>query len=151
LVAGYSDVGPIRRHSARHRAVQTLYIAVVICLGLSSRAEALTLPAFVAKYAGDALWGLMIFLGMGLLLPTRGTAWVAGLAFGMCCLVEFSQLYRAPWLDAARRTWLGALVLGDTFAWRDIAAYLVGVAFGAVVEWAMRRADLFRSSARKVQ
>jgi hypothetical protein len=34
---------------------------------------------------------------------------------------------------------LGALALGDTFAWGDTLAYLVGIALGAVVEWAARR------------
>jgi hypothetical protein len=116
-----------------------LWIAVVICLGLGSRAEAVALPPFVAKYAADALWALLVFLGWGLLLPSWRTAAVAGLAVGTSCAVEFSQLYHAPWLDAARRTPLGALVLGDTFAWGDIAAYLGGIALGAALEWAAQR------------
>jgi hypothetical protein len=113
---------------------------VVICLGLATRSDFVDLPPFVAKYSGDALWALMVFLGFGFLLPTRRTAHVALLAAGLSCAVEFSQLYHAPWIDAARRTRLGALALGDTFAWSDIAAYLVGIAFGATLEWAAYRA-----------
>jgi hypothetical protein len=128
-----------RLDRARHRGLYALSVAVVVCAGLASRSEALALPAFAAKYAGDALWGLMIFLGLGLMLPRRGTAAVAVAAAVVCCAVEFSQLYRAPWLDTARRTWLGRMALGDTFGWGDIAAYLVGISAGGLVEWVVRR------------
>src|SRR5437870_4231949 len=110
---------PTSRCCSRHRGRYALWVVVVIGAGLASRSEALALPAFVAKYAGDALWALMIFLGLGLLLPTRGTAVVAGLAVLVCCTVECSQLYHAPWIDALRRTWFGKVTLGDTFAWGD--------------------------------
>src|SRR5579864_1982209 len=92
-------------------------IVVVICCGLGSRSELLALPPFFAKYAGDALWALMIFLGFGFLLPVRSTAAVAGLAVAVCGTIECSQLYHAPWLDAVRRTWFGRVALGDTFGW----------------------------------
>jgi hypothetical protein len=91
-------------------------------------------PPFFAKYAGDALWALMVFLGIGFVLATQGTALVAALAVAVSCADEFSQLYHAPWIDTVRRTTLGHLVLGDTFAWGDIAAYLVGIGFGAAAE-----------------
>jgi hypothetical protein len=126
-----------RRCGKRQRWLYALWIVAVIGAGLGSRSEALALPSFVAKYAGDALWGLMVFLGFGFLLRTWRTLALAGSAVVVCCAVEFSQLYHAPWLDAARRTWFGRLTLGDTFAWGDIAAYMVGIASGAVVEWAV--------------
>lgn len=127
---------PDRRGRRRHRGFYALWVVVVICAGLGSRSESLSLPAPVANYAGDALWALMIFLGLGLLLPARRTATVVGLAAAVCCAVECSQLYHAPWIDAVRRTWPGRLTLGDTFALGDIAAYLVGIAAGGVTEWA---------------
>ena len=130
------ELPPGSQARPRHPGVYALGVAVVICLGLGSRSPALALPPFAAKYGGDALWALLVFLGLGLLLPRWRTSAVAALAAGACCAVEFSQLYHAPWLDTARRTRLGALTLGDTFAWADIAAYLVGIAFGAAAEWA---------------
>lgn len=131
---------PDRRGRARHRGLYAAWVAAVICAGLASRSESVALPAFAAKYAGDALWALMVFLGLGLLLPARPTATLAGLAAAVCVAVECSQLYHAPWLDAARRTWLGRMTLGDTFGWGDIAAYLVGIASGGAAEWAVCRA-----------
>ena len=60
---------------------------------------------------------------------------VALLALTFAWGVEFSQLYRAPWLDAVRATIPGKLVFGNTFAWPDLVAYAVGIALGALAEW----------------
>lgn len=123
----------------RNRGFYAAWIAVVICCGLGSRSEFLALPAFLAKYVGDALWALMIFLGFGFLLPAQSTAAVAGMAVAVCLAVECSQLYHAPWIDAVRHTWFGRMALGDTFGWGDLAAYLVGIVVGGVAEWAACR------------
>ncbi len=115
----------------RWRLAYALFIAVVIPLGLGSRSRHVPLPPFVAAYAGDTLWALVVFLGFGFLLPRLATRRVAVLALGFAFLIEISQLYHAPWIDALRRTLPGQLVLGDTFAWSDLACYTVGVAVGA--------------------
>src|SRR5262249_396268 len=120
----------------RRRLVYALMGAVVVCLGLGSRWEQAALPPFVAKYAGHALWALLGFLGSGLLFAAQATWRVALLALAFSFAVEFSQLYHAPWIDTLRGYRLGALVLGDTFGWGDLAAYMVGVACGAAAEWA---------------
>jgi hypothetical protein len=119
--------------SVRSRPVYAAAGLVVIGLGLWSRSDAAGLPWVVAKYAGDALWGLVVFLGIAFLLSRRSTHVVAALATAFACAVEVSQLYHAPWLDAIRGTLLGGLVLGTpaaTFAWADIFAYMVGIAVG---------------------
>jgi hypothetical protein len=126
-----------RRARPRPRGLYVLWIGAVICAGLASRSRALNLPPFIAKYAGDALWALMVFVGLGFLLPRRTTATLMVFAAVICVAVEFSQLYHAPWIDAIRRTTLGHLALGDTFAWPDIVAYLIGVAIGGAIELAV--------------
>jgi hypothetical protein len=121
----------------RSRPVYAAAALAVVALGLWSRSESAGLPWAVAKYAGDALWGLVVFLGVGLVLPGLPTRAAAGLAAAFAGAVEVGQLYHAPWLDAARGTLPGGLVLGTpaaTFAWGDIAAYLAGIAAGAVAE-----------------
>jgi len=107
---------------------------IVICLGLLVRSHRIGLPPFWAKYSGDALWALMVFLLFGALLPRKSTLVVASIAFLYSCATEFSQLYHASWIDALRRIPIGRLVLGDTFSWPDMAAYLVGVVVGAIGE-----------------
>jgi hypothetical protein len=130
---GASGTNPGRRSRPAYAAA----VLVVIALGLWSRSDAAGLPWAVAKYAGDALWGLVVFLGVGLALPGLPTRAAAGLAAAFAAAVEASQLVHAPWLDAARGTLPGGLVLGTpaaTFAWADVAAYLAGIAAGAVAE-----------------
>ena len=117
----------------RSRMVYAAAVLVVIGLGLWSRSDAAGLPWVVAKYAGDALWGLVVFLGIAFLLSRCSTWVIAALATAFAVVVEVSQLYHAPWLDAVRETRPGGLVLGtpaSTFAWADIFAYVVGIAVG---------------------
>ena len=123
----------------RNRVYQGIACAAIVGLGLLSRSGRVGLPKFWAKYSGDALWALMVFVLVGLIFPRRSTLFVAGVAFAYACITEFSQLYHAAWIDAIRRNPLGRLVLGDTFAWADIAAYLAGILLGAAVEYGLSR------------
>lgn len=118
-------------------------IVVIIACGLLCRSGLIGLPPFFAKYAGDALWALMIFVGIGFLLPARSTMAVAGLAAVVCVLVECSQLYHAPWIDAIRSTWIGRMTLGSTFGWGDLAAYCAGIVAGVLAEWSASRLHCF--------
>lgn len=113
--------------------------AGVMATGLLWRSGAFPLSAFMAKYGGDALWALLVFLGFGFLLRGATTGRVAALALGFAWAVEFSQLYHAPWIDAVRATRAGRLVLGSTFNAPDLVAYAVGIALGVVAECAWRQ------------
>jgi glycopeptide antibiotics resistance protein len=122
------------RGGARRPVVYGVALAVVVGCGLCCRAAWLGLSPFFAKYLGDALWALMIFLVLALFLNTGRTAVIASLAALFCLIVECSQLYQAPWLDALRATRLGQLALGAYFAWGDLLAYILGIAVGAAAE-----------------
>ncbi len=122
----------------RNRPLYALLALAVIGLGLASRHYAHVLPLFLRKNAGDALWALMVFVLCGLLFGRRPTWWTAGVALAFSVLIEFSQIYHAPWIDAIRAYPLGHLVLGSGFAWGDMVCYAVGIAFGAGGEWLYR-------------
>ncbi len=120
---------------SRSRVMYVVLAVVVIVLGLGSRVPSIAWPAVIREYAGDTLWALLVFLGIGFLWPRMATWRVAVLAGVFAATIETSQLYHAPWIDAIRRTWIGKLTLGDTFCWSDLVCYAVGVAFGALGEW----------------
>ena len=122
------------RESGRNRLAWLGLIALAACLGLGSRHYAEHLPGFLAAYAGDTLWALVAFLGIGLLLPRASTRRIAALALSFSIAIEVSQLYHAPWIDSIRRTTLGGLVLGYGFVWGDLACYAVGVGLGILIE-----------------
>jgi hypothetical protein len=92
------------------------------------------LPSFIAEYAGDTLWAVMAFLGIGFVAPRWSSLRVAVVALAVSYAVELSQFHHAPWIDALRATRIGALVLGYGFLWSDIVCYTVGVGLCVVVE-----------------
>lgn len=115
----------------------------VMLAGLGSRILRPHLPAFVAEYAGDTLWALMLFLLVSTLLAGRPILTRAAISLALAFLVEISQLYHAPWIDSIRQTTLGGLVLGFGFLWADLVCYSVGIATGSLMEWWIGR---FRGS-----
>jgi hypothetical protein len=110
-----------------------------LLLGLASRRFGEHLPEFVARYAGDTLWALLAFLAMSCLRPRASLGRRAAGALLFAYAIELSQLYRAPWIDAVRRTTLGGLVLGFGFLWSDLLCYAIGILFGAAIDFAVRR------------
>jgi hypothetical protein len=118
-------------HFQRKPALYAGVGAMVIGIGLLWRSGLLPLSSFTAKYGGDALWALVVFLGFGFLFRQASTLRVALVSVCFAWAIEFLQLYHAPWIDWLRASQLGRLVLGTTFNQPDLLAYLVGVALGA--------------------
>ena len=118
----------------RNRLGQVFYIIIVILLGLASRRYGALLPAWLATYSGDVLWGLMVYLIVGLLLPKQMIIYTAMTAFVFSASIEISQLYHAPWIDVIRSNRLGGLLLGYGFLWSDILCYAIGIAMGVGLE-----------------
>jgi hypothetical protein len=83
---------------------------------------------------GDALWAAMITWWMGALVPRARRVVRGAAAYAVCVIVEVSQLYHTPALDAVRATRAGHLILGSGFDPRDLLAYALGVAGAAFIE-----------------
>ena len=126
---------------SRPPLIQIASITLVCVLGIGSRRYAHPLPGFIATYAGDTLWALAAFLGIGLLLPRTSIRTIALLAIAFSVLIEVSQLYHAPWIDSIRQTTLGGLILGFGFLWSDLACYATGVGLGVCAETVLRRGN----------
>lgn len=125
--------------TARNRVHHALFVLLVIGAGLFLRSRYCGAPPVIEKYGGDALWALVVFLGLGFLFPRAGTFTLALTALTISWGVEFFQLYRAPWLDALRATLPGRLILGSTFNLPDLPAYALGIATGAMAELGLKR------------
>ncbi|HEY4312079.1 MAG TPA: DUF2809 domain-containing protein [Pirellulales bacterium] len=119
----------------RSRLVYASAAALVVGTGLLWRSSLLPLPGFLAKYGGDSLWALAVFVGFGLVFRSASTVRVAIVALGAAWSVEFLQLYHAPWIDGIRATRLGHLALGSSFNSPDLIAYVLGIAVGACEEY----------------
>jgi hypothetical protein len=123
----------------RTRFVYIIAATVVVITGLASRRYQGQLPAFLAEYAGDTLWALMLFLLVSTVLAGRPILTRAAISLALAFLVEISQLYHAPWINSIRQTTLGGLVIGFGFLWTDLVCYSVGIAIGSLTEWGIGR------------
>ena len=116
------------------RLYYLLSAIAVLLAGLASRRYRGDMPRFLAEYAGDTLWALMLFLVVSFMLAGRAIIQRCGISLALVFAVEVSQLYHAPWIDSIRSTTLGGLVLGFGFLWTDLVCYLVGITVGALTE-----------------
>lgn len=116
------------------RVIYLVGIAITIILGLLSR-QFTVIPLFI----GDILWATMVYFIIRFLFIKGTIKQITIQSILFCFGIEFSQLYKAPWLDSLRHTLFGRLVLGDTFLWGDILCYTVGVALGILVDLKVRK------------
>ena len=118
----------------RYLAAALLTVAV----GLGVHRGGSFFPPATRDVIGDALWAAMMFWWISALSPRSRVAVRASVALGISWIVELSQLYHTPSLDAARRTAIGSLILGSGFDARDLVAYVAGVAVGVALDAVVR-------------
>ncbi|MCZ4123329.1 ribosomal maturation YjgA family protein [Streptomyces sp. H39-S7] len=104
--------------------------ALTVAVALGVRAGATGVPGAVEKYAGDALYTVLLHTLVVLAAPRVKPLVAAGVALATSWAVEFSQLSPVPGELSARST-LARLILGSTFNAPDLFWYLVG----ALVAW----------------
>ncbi|MCX5208006.1 DUF2809 domain-containing protein [Kitasatospora sp. NBC_00240] len=123
------DTGLVRvRAGAGAAAVLTLVA------GLGVRAVA---AGEMAKYAGDALYTVLLCALVVLLAPRSRPRSAAAVALAVSWAVEFAQLTDVP-AELSGRSTLARLVLGSTFNPPDLFWYLVGALFA----WSVHAAAL---------
>jgi len=125
-----------RRISYFALALATIVVGLVIHLGGEP------LGATARDILGDAVWASMIVWLISAIVPGARLVARCAVAYAICVLVEVSQLYRTPTLDALRQTQIGHLVLGSGFDPRDLVSYALGVA-GAMVVSSLIRGDRY--------
>ena len=119
------------------RATRLAFVALAagtIVLGLWVHRGGGALDATARDVIGDALWATMMAWWVGAAAPSLALVRRSAVAFGICVVVELSQLIHTPALDAIRRTLPGQLILGSGFDVRDLLAYAVGVCLAALLE-----------------
>jgi hypothetical protein len=127
----------------KFRLLLLAIIPVIIVFAFATRSGSALIPTFIAKYGGDTLWALMVFLVIRFLAHRLNPFRSAIIALVIAYLGEISQLYHAPWIDAIRSYRLGGVILGFGFLWSDLVCYTVGIFSGAIVEWSLRKWQYF--------
>jgi uncharacterized membrane protein (GlpM family) len=117
-----------------NRLYYLMVLPVVICLGLLSRRSNAYIPDVIDLFLGDSLWAFMIYLLIRMLFIKLSQKKAAFIGLLFCFTIELTQLYHGNWIDAIRKTTLGGLVLGYGFLWSDLAAYLLGILIGYIID-----------------
>uniref|UniRef100_A0AAU3GWE3 DUF2809 domain-containing protein n=1 Tax=Streptomyces sp. NBC_01401 TaxID=2903854 RepID=A0AAU3GWE3_9ACTN len=112
---------------ARATAAAAALVTVVAGLGVRSGVD-----GDMAKYAGDALYTVLIHTLVVLIAPRVGPLTAAGAALAFSWAVELAQLTGVP-AELSRRSGVARLVLGSTFNAPDLLWY----AAGACLAWAV--------------
>ena len=128
------------------RRIPFLCALLILCAaGLLVRSRHAVSPTFLTTYFPDAAWTMAVYCGFGLLF-CRDARLHFPLALGVSFLVELSQLWHTPFLEALRSTTLGGLVLGYGFLWSDLVCYAVGALLCAAAETVVRRKQLAKKT-----
>jgi len=136
---------PLLHSRSRNVVIYALLLLAVLTLGYGSRhfgKEYLTfLPPLVAKRVGDALWASAVMTILCLIFRRQSTLRLATTATLISFAIEFSQRYHAPWIDHIRSYPLGAIILGYSFYWLDLVAYLIGISLIVIIDLLIRPSE----------
>ncbi|OKH30294.1 hypothetical protein NIES2101_42525 [Calothrix sp. HK-06] len=125
----------LERNFFKYRVALLISIIFIVPLGYFVRfAQEFGYPElydFLGSVAYEIFWILLV----AFIYPKASPLWTA---VGVCvatCGIEFLQLWKPPFLEAARATLVGRLVLGNTFVWSDFISYF----FGSFAGWIWMR------------
>ena len=118
----------------RSKITYFVLIIITIIAGLLSRHFAI-IPLFI----GDILWALMVYFIIRFIFIRKPVKLLVTGSLLFCYAIEFSQLYKAPWINDLRQTLFGRLVLGAGFLWSDLLCYTVGVAIGIWIDMSLNK------------
>lgn len=117
------------------RLAAVAFSVLVLAAGLAVRA---LFDGPFAKYAGVALYATFAFALVLVVAPRLSPVRAAAIGLAWSWAVEFAQL--TPWPAAlSARSGIARLVLGSTFNWPDLVAYLVGVVVPMLAWFLVRR------------
>ncbi|QEC65594.1 DUF2809 domain-containing protein [Mucilaginibacter ginsenosidivorans] len=116
------------------RTIYFILIAAIIILGLLSRKYSV-----VPLWVGDVLWATMIYFMLRFFYVSASIQKIAIISIVISYTIEFSQLYKAEWIDNLRHTFFGRMVLGETFLWGDLLSYTAGILIGLTIDVLIRK------------
>ncbi len=120
------------------RVIYSLAAMLIVPFGAATRFWPNAFPYPVYLFAGDTLWATVVYLFIAFLRPAKPVAWLFFVALSFAFFIEISQLAHFAWLEKLQETWLGFVILGHEFMWRDLVCYSFGIVFGATLDMVFR-------------
>jgi hypothetical protein len=134
----------LRHRVFQYRIAVLISIMIIVPLGYVVRFYG-SAPEWLNDLLGSIAYEIFWILLVALLSPQASPIWTA---VGVClatCVLEFLQLWHPPFLEAMRATFLGRLILGNTFNWSDFLSYFIGSFLGWVWMRSLYQRILVRS------
>jgi len=122
----------------KSRVTYFILTILTIILGLLSRHF-----KFIPLFIGDILWATMVYFIMRFLFINKPVRFNVIAALIFCFAIEFSQIYKVPWINDLRHTLFGRLVLGEGFLWSDLLCYVIGVGMGVAIDYNFKKNSRF--------
>ena len=117
----------------KKRIIYCIIFIFLTWLALATRTHRQWFHPVIIEYGGDTIWAGM-FLFFLRMIFLKATLWkLALISYALGVADELTQLYRAPWANAVRETWLGRLLFGAGFLWSDILCYAIGTLLAYVI------------------
>jgi hypothetical protein len=116
------------RHSwfLKKRLVLLVSMSVIAPMGYIIRFAQTPTFVWLNDALGSIAYEIFWILLVAFLLPRTSLRAIAICVCLTTCGLEGLQLWHPPFLEAARATLAGRLVLGNTFSWIDFPAYIIG-------------------------
>jgi Protein of unknown function (DUF2809) len=123
-----------------YRIALLIGIILIIPLGYSVRfATGLGMP-LLQDITGSLAYQILLMLLVAFFCPRASLVKVAVWVCVASCVGELLQLWQPPLLQAIRATWIGRIVLGNTFTVSDFPPYAVGSFLGWLgLKWLRRK------------
>jgi hypothetical protein len=104
------------------------FLSLVLIVPLGFCTKVYYGPAYV--WVHNSLGGVLYVIFWSLLFSfifIRSAPWkIAGIVMLATCSLEFLQLWHPSFLETLRSTFIGAILLGNSFSWSDLAHYAIG-------------------------
>ena len=110
----------------KYRIALLASMIIIVPFGYMVRFSQGLNPAWLHDVFGSVAYEIFWVLFFAFVLPKVSPLRIAIAVCIATCAIEFLQLWKPPFLQAARKTLPGRLVLGNTFVWADFPVYFVG-------------------------
>jgi len=108
------------------RLLTSISLLIIIPLGFATKFYHGIYANWVNNSLGgvfyEIFWCLVIFLIFTRLSPFK----IATIIFIVTSSLEFTQLWKAPFLETIRKNFIGRTLIGSSFTWTDFLYYLIG-------------------------
>lgn len=128
-----------RERYGRYRVALFVGMVGIIPLGYWVRFSTVLNAPLLQDIGGSLAYQVLVMMAAAFLWPRVSPGRCAAGVFVFSSAIEFLQLCKAPALLAVQRTWLGRVILGNTFLWSDFPPYAVGCVLGWWVLRGLRR------------